>query len=146
MLHQYEEHDNDRFRRFVNSNFGKGREILSPLAVFLINVPGVWGVIAVAFWLAALLNPGFGLIAAYLLLLNAVIHIVSATFLRGYNPGLATAVLFFVPLGAWCAIAIQQSGFGSAWMQIIGVLAAVGIHAAIATPVILVARTGAGRK
>jgi hypothetical protein len=145
MLHQYEEHDNDRFRRFVNSNFGKGKEILSPLAVLLINVPGVWGVIAIAFWLAALLNPGYGLIAAYLLLLNAVIHIGSAAFLRGYNPGLVTGVLFFVPLGAWCVIAIQETGFGSAWMQLIGLLAAVGIHAAIAIPVILVARDGARR-
>jgi hypothetical protein len=144
MLHQYEEHDNDRFRRFFNSNFGNGREILSPLAILLINVPGVWGVIAVALWLAALLNPGFGLIAAYLLLLNAVIHIVSAAFLRRYNPGLVTGVLFFVPLGAWCVMAIQQSGFGSAWMHGIGLLAAVGIHAAIAIPVIFVARAGAG--
>jgi Protein of unknown function with HXXEE motif len=142
MLHQYEEHDNDRFRRFVNSNFGKGREILSLLAVLLINVPGVWGVIAVAFWLAALFNPGFGLIAAYLLLLNAAIHILSTAFLRGYNPGLVTGVLFFVPLGVWCVIAIQQTGFGSAGMHLIGLLAAIGIHAAIAIPVILVARAG----
>jgi hypothetical protein len=184
MLHQYEEHDNDRFRRFVNSNFGKGREILSLLAVLLINVPGVWGVIAVAFWLAALFNPGFGLIAAYLLLLNAAIHILSAALLRGYrktrvdvsrnhytgvdatnrerrpctqarkdtgtlvllyNPGLVTGVLFFVPLGVWCVIAIQQTGFGSAGMHVIGLLAAIGIHAAIAIPVILVARAGVRR-
>ena len=145
MLHQYEEHDNDRFRRFVNSNFGKGREILSPMAVFLINIPGVWGVIAIAFWLVVLLNPGYGLIAAYLLLLNAVIHIVSAAFLRSYNPGLVTGVLFFVPLSAWCVIAVQQSGFGSAMMHTIGLLAAIGIHAAIAIPVILVARAGVTR-
>jgi hypothetical protein len=145
MLHQYEEHDNDRFRRFVNSNFGNGRKILSLLAVLLINVPGVWGVIAVAFWLAALFNPGFGLIAAYLLLLNAAIHILSAAFLRGYNPGLVTGILFFVPLGAWCIIAVQQTGFGSAWMHLIGLLAAIGIHAAIAIPVILVARAGVRR-
>ncbi len=145
MLHQYEEHDNDRFRHFFNSNFGKGREILSPLAILLINVPGVWGVIAVAFWLAALLNPGFGLIAAYLLLLNAAIHILSAVFLRRYNPGLVTGVLFFVPLGAWCIFTIQQTRLGSLWMHGIGLLAAIGIHAAIAIPVIFTARAGAKR-
>jgi hypothetical protein len=142
MLHQYEEHDNDRFREFFNTNFGKGREILSPMAVLLINVPGVWGVIAVAFWLAALLNPGFGLIAAYLLLLNAVIHIGSAAFMRSYNPGLITGVFFFVPLGIWCVIAIRQSGFGSASMHLIGIAAAIAIHAAIAIPVLLAARRG----
>ena len=143
MLHQYEEHDNDRFRRFFNEHFGKGREILSPMAIFLINVPGVWGVIAVSFWLAAALNPGFGLIAAYLLLLNAVIHMVTAAALRGYNPGLATGVLFFVPLGGYCIATIQESGSGSAWMHVTGLVVAIGIHAAIAIPVLLVARAGA---
>ncbi|MGD0547119.1 MAG: HXXEE domain-containing protein [Terracidiphilus sp.] len=143
MLHQYEEHDNDRFRQFFNRNFGKGREILSLLAVLLINVPGVWGMIAVSFWLSASLNPGFGLMAAYLLLLNAAIHIASWAFLRGYNPGLVTGILFFVPLGSLCVLAIQLSGFGSAWMHGIGVTAAVGIHAAIAIPVANRARTNA---
>jgi hypothetical protein len=142
MLHQYEEHDNDRFRSFVNEHFGKGREILSPMAVFLINVPGVWGVIAVSFVLAAATNPGFGLIAAYLLLLNAVIHVMSAAFLRGYNPGLATGVLLFFPLGSYCLMMIQESGSGSAWMHILGASSAVATHAAIAVPVLLAARAG----
>jgi len=143
MVHQYEEHDNDRFRKYLNKNFGKGREILSLPVVFLINVPGVWGVIAVSFWLAATLSPGFGLMAAYLLLLNFLIHVVSAVMLRGYNPGLVTAVLFFVPLGGYCIAAIQQSGSGSVWMHVTGVAAAVGIHAAIALPVAQAARAGA---
>ena len=30
MIHQYEEHDNDRFRLFVNQKIGKGRVGLSP--------------------------------------------------------------------------------------------------------------------
>src|ERR1039457_2011248 len=38
MVHQYEEHDNDRFRLFVNQKIGKRRVGLSPLAVFVINV------------------------------------------------------------------------------------------------------------
>ncbi|MGA2216547.1 MAG: HXXEE domain-containing protein [Terracidiphilus sp.] len=143
VVHQYEEHDNDRFREFVNKNFGKGREILSPMAVFLINVPGVWGIVSISFWLAAVLNPGFGLIAAYLLLLNAVIHIASVAILRGYNPGLVTAIVFFLPLGGYCVATIQHSGFGSAWMHVVGAAAAIGIHAAIAIPVLRVARTGA---
>ena len=41
MLHQYEEHDNDRFRLFFNRTVGQGKEVLSPEAVFVINVPGV---------------------------------------------------------------------------------------------------------
>ncbi len=39
MLHQYEEHDDDRFRRFFNHTMFGGREVLSRRAVFVINVP-----------------------------------------------------------------------------------------------------------
>ena len=39
MFHQYEEHDDDRFRRFFNAVIGKGREVLSLQDVFFINVP-----------------------------------------------------------------------------------------------------------
>lgn len=46
MLHQYEEHDADRFRIFVNQLAGGGRDVLTRKAVFLINIPGVWGSIS----------------------------------------------------------------------------------------------------
>ncbi len=48
MLHQYEEHDRDRFRQFFNQTLGGGHEVLSPLAVFITNVPGVWLVISLS--------------------------------------------------------------------------------------------------
>ena len=48
MVHQYEEHDGDRFRHHFNRTIGQGREVLSPLVVFLANVPGVWGVIGLS--------------------------------------------------------------------------------------------------
>ena len=49
MLHQYEEHDNDRFRIFMNRMLADGHDALTLPAVFIINVPGVWGVIAFHF-------------------------------------------------------------------------------------------------
>lgn len=141
MLHQYEEHDNGRFREFVKGSIGHGRDVLSPMAIFIINVPGVWGVIAVSLWLAAAVNPGFGLIAAYLVLVNAVVHIAGAAGGRKYNPGLMTAVLLFLPVGSYCVVAIQQSGFGSVWMHAIGLFVAVAIHVAIVVHVVGAART-----
>ncbi len=42
MLHQYEEHDDDRFRRFANRVMGGGVELLTVPAVFVINIGGVW--------------------------------------------------------------------------------------------------------
>jgi Protein of unknown function with HXXEE motif len=82
MIHQYEEHDNDRFRLFVNQKIGKRRVGLSPLAVFVINVTGVCGVIGLSLALAARVSAGFGLVAVYLVLLNGTIHAVQAVISR----------------------------------------------------------------
>jgi hypothetical protein len=130
MVHQYEEHDNDRFRRFVHQQIGRG-EVLSPLAVFVINVPGVWGIIGISVVLAAAVNSGFGLIAAYLVAVNGTIHVIHAIIKRGYNPGLGTAVALFLPLGAYGIAAIQHAGGGTAVMHIVGLGTAIAIHAAI---------------
>lgn len=136
MIHQYEEHDKDRFRAFVNRMLGNGREVLTGRAVFFIIIAGVWGGITVAIWLTARENTGFALIAIYVLLLNAILHIGQAVVARRYNPGLVSAIVLFVPLGCWGLIAVDRSGAGSPPMHAIGVAAAVAIHVAIVIPVL----------
>lgn len=136
MIHQYEEHDKDRFRAFVNRMLGNGHEVLTPRAVFFINILGVWGGIAVAIWLAARVDAGFALIAIYLLLLNALIHIVQAVVARSYNPGLISGIVLFIPLGCWGWIEVERSGASTQTMHVIGLTAAVAIHLAIAIPVL----------
>lgn len=131
MLHQYEEHDKDRFRIFFNETIGGGKEVLSPLAVFMINVPGVWGVIAIATYLAANINIGLGLIAVYLAVVNGLVHIAHALLFKRYNPGLITGTVLFLPIGAYTIWQIQLSGAGSFAEQTIGIVVAVGIHAVI---------------
>jgi hypothetical protein len=130
MLHQYEEHDNDKFRLFVNRQIGKA-EALSPLAVFIINVPGVWGIVGISVVLAATVNVGFGLMAAYLVVVNGAIHVIHAVITRGYNPGLGTAIVLFLPLGGYTISSIQQAGGGTAMMHTVGAATAIAIHAAI---------------
>jgi hypothetical protein len=136
MIHQYEEHDNDRFRILINRMLAGGREVLTVPAVFIINVPGVWGVIAVSLWLAARVNPGLALIAVYLPLLNALIHIASAIFTRKYNPGLASAVVIFLPLCVWGLYEIQRSGNGTLAMHAVGLASAIAIHAVVVLKVL----------
>lgn len=109
MLHQYEEHDDNRFAEFVNLHVAGGRIALTPAAVFVINVPGVWGVIAVSWMLAATVRPGLGLIAIYLVLVNALAHLASLVALRQYNPGLITALVGFLPIGGWALVCVQQT-------------------------------------
>lgn len=131
MLHQLEEHNGDRFRLFFNATIGKGRDVLSPAAVFITNVPGVWGVMAASLWLAKAVAPGFALIAVYLVLVNAVVHIIHAVIFRGYNPGLWTAVVLFLPLGGLALWLVQRSGAGSPGFHALGLTLAIAIHAAI---------------
>ncbi len=130
MLHQYEEHDNDRFRLFVNRTIGGGQEVLSHQAVFIINVPGVWGVNAASFLLAFNVSLGYGRIAVYLTLVNAVVHIVGAVAARSYNPGLGTAVLLFLPAGGFGVYELGTSKVGWEY-HLLGLLVAIGIHVAI---------------
>lgn len=136
MLHQYEEHDHDRFRSFVNRVVGGGHDVLTPLTIFIANVPGVWGVIALSLWLAARVASGLALIAVYLLLVNAVVHIAQAIAMRNYNPGLISAIVLFLPLGAWCLRVVQQAGAGTTSMHIIGIAGAIAIHASIVIAVV----------
>lgn len=131
MLHQYEEHDDDRFRLFVNRTIGGGLDVLSPGAVFVINVPGVWGVIAASFLLSANVSPGYGLIAVYLTLVNALVHVAAALATRLYNPGLVSALLLFVPAGGLGLWQLQRTGEVGWADHLLGLLVAVGIHVAI---------------
>ncbi|PPD43617.1 MAG: HXXEE domain-containing protein [Methylocystis sp.] len=131
MIHQYEEHDADRFRLFFNLTLGKGREVLTPAAVFVINIFGVWGVILLACYLSAYVAPGLGLIAVYLAVVNAVVHIVHAIIFRRYNPGLGTAVAIFLPLGGYAIMRFDALGAGGRAFQAIALFVAIVIHAAI---------------
>lgn len=99
LLHQFEEHDGDRFRLHFNRTIGRGFEVLSPGAVFVTNVVVVWLLLVGALYAACWLHPGWSLIAVYLVLVNAFVHLVHALLFRSYNPGLATALLLFLPLG-----------------------------------------------
>jgi len=131
MIHQYEEHDHDRFRLFFNATIGKGFDVLSPLAVFITNVPGVWGVIGLSLYCAVYIGLGWALVPVYLVLVNAFVHIVHAVIFKRYNPGLVTAVVVFLPLGSITLHLINQAGGGAVSSHILGLVIAVGIHAAI---------------
>jgi hypothetical protein len=91
---------------------GDGAPLLTRLDVFLINVPGVWGIYALVFTLAVTIHAGIGLIAAYTTLINALVHIAQAVRMRCYNPGLVTSIVLFVPSSIWAIRALFDSGIG----------------------------------
>jgi hypothetical protein len=103
VVHQLEEHVHDRFRRYVNCTLGGGLELLTPRAVTVINVAGVWCVDLAILSLAAFAGPSYGLLAFYLAIVNGLSHIVAAIKMRAYNPGLITSALLLVPAG-WAGV------------------------------------------
>jgi len=131
MLHQYEEHDNDRFRCFVNAVIGQGRDVLTRSDVFVINIVGVWGVIAAAFSLAALVHPAWGLVAVYLSLVNGAGHGLQAAAMRRYNPGLVTSIVLFVPLGVVTLVVFAHDHEATPMHHAVGLAVSLGIHLAI---------------
>lgn len=131
MMHQLEEHVDDRFRRFVNTKLAGGAEALTPAAVAVINIGGVWIVNALALLLAATHHPGWGLLAAYLTLVNGITHLGAAIALRAYNPGLVSGVVLFLPAGLVTLILVSaQPGVGIL-AHVGGLLAILILHAAI---------------
>ena len=136
MLHQYEEHDGDRFRSFVNATIGNGRAVLSRLDVFIINVVGVWGLDALSFWLAGSVHLGLGLVAVYLSLVNSIGHCIQAILLRRYNPGLITSIILFLPLGLTTMYMLTDQGIASLSDHIVGLVSALAVHAVIIAIVI----------
>ena len=78
MLHQVEEHTNDSFREFVNRRVFGGVEALTPEAVLVINIPGVWGVTLLSLYAALFFGTGWGLTGIYLVVVNGLVHVIGA--------------------------------------------------------------------
>ncbi len=134
MLHQWEEHDGDRFRSYVNETLLGGREGLDKVGTFWINALGVWGLDLVALYLAWGVDLRYGLIAAYLTVFNGISHMGMALRGRAYNPGLVTSLVLFLPIGGWCLVAIGQSA-GLIW-HLLGLGVVIGLHGAIVVYVV----------
>lgn len=128
MLHQFEEHYQDRFRLFFNQTIGQGFEILSPFTVWLTNIVGVWFVLTVAFLSAVYKLDQFSVVGPALLLVNAIVHIAHAIKFRSYNPGLWTAIFAFLPMGLWTLSALPEQ---TMFVYVCNFTAAVLLHALI---------------
>ena len=88
MLHQVEEHTNDSFREFVNRRVFGGVEALTPEAVLVINIPGVWGVTLLSLYAALFFGTGWGLTGIYLVVVNGLVHVIGAAITMSPRPGI----------------------------------------------------------
>ncbi len=131
MLHQFEEHAGGQFKAFVNKTVGRGREVLSDLAIFRVNVLWVWLSTLVVLYLCVYVNIIWGLLSGYLVAFNGIVHIVTSIRLRRYNPGLWTSVFVFLPLGSYIIYIINKES-GAGWLyNVIFLLVTILLHAMI---------------
>lgn len=135
MVHQYEEHAHGAFRAFVNQHMGGGRDILTNLAILWINVGEVWFLYLVVLYLAVYVNPALGLIAAYLMLVNGLIHIGVALAMRRYNPGLWTSILLFLPIGGYALAVLSRLDSATLGMHALGLGVAIAGHLLLIVPI-----------
>jgi len=144
MIHQIEEHTGDRFRRFANARVFGGREGLSTPAVLVINVGAVWLINLAALYAALAWGAGYGLVAPYAMLVNALTHLGARVRLGVYNPGLATAVVLFLPLSLATLVVIGTEPEVGWRFHAAGLAGAVLLHLAIVAHVALRLRRLAG--
>ena len=131
MFHQVEEHTGDRFRNFVNEKVFGGIEALSHTAVLWINLPGVWGVGLLSIYGATYMGIGWGLSMVYLVVVNALVHVVAAALWREYNPGLWTALVLFLPVGTLALLVTSRHPGVRQLHHAVGLGTAIAIHVAI---------------
>jgi hypothetical protein len=136
MIHQYEEHAHGRFVAFVNSEVGKGHEVLTKRFAFWINILDVWLVFLVSFYLAKYAGIGFALVPIYLTILNGITHVIAGVILRRYNPGLYTSLVLFFPWGLFLLVYFNGIIQADVLFNGIGVLAGIAGHAVIVIPVL----------
>ena len=127
MVHQVEEHTGDRFRAFTNARMFGGREGLTTFDVLWVNCGMVWGLNLAALHLAWFVAPGWALAAPFLMVVNAIGHIGASLRFRVYNPGLVTALVIFLPLGAATLLTVDAS----LAQRAVGLALAVACHVAI---------------
>lgn len=117
LLHNFEEYGFDAkgrpfyFPTAVCQQFGFASLTSCPISlvfILAVNIPLIW----IALPVAAVLSrrrPAVGLTGAGFVLVNGFSHI-AAGFIRGYNPGLLTAVVIFLPLAIWSFVAFFGRG------------------------------------
>jgi hypothetical protein len=106
LLHQFEEHNWNGFKNYVNRNVFKVKEDDFPLndkIIFWVNIPIVWILIPIFSGLSHL-NIMFGLWIPYFAVFNSLTHVIVSVRNREYNPGLLVSLILGIPVGIYALI------------------------------------------
>jgi hypothetical protein len=135
MLHQVEEHLwPGGFRQYANAHvFHSGNDDwpVGMGGVAFVNVGIVWLPIAAAA-LAPVSLRWLGLVWIGGTLVNGIIHVVTTIRFRGYNPGLATSLVLFLPFTIWALMHEHAQGLLTGGQIALLILCGVLIHIPVA--------------
>ncbi len=148
MIHQIEEHLwPGGFRQFANAQVFKSGNADWPVTeggVAFVNVGYLWLPLGLA-----VVFPGplrwLGLAWIGGTLVNALTHIIAAIRLRGYNPGLVTSIVLFLPFTIWALAHEVSTGLLTGWEIVVLLVAGILLHIPVAALFVVPYRRGEAR-
>ena len=132
MLHQFEEHGTGTFKKWINNDIlkSKGKEILTDVHLFWINVPLTW-ILFPLFTSLSSINLVYGIWIAILSIGNSVLHVGATIIQRKYNPGFFASLFLNIPTGIYILYLLNQKGVLNPLNVSIGVLVTIIGHGLI---------------
>lgn len=106
LLHQFEEHNWNGFKNYINRSVFKVKEGDFPLndkIIFWVNIPIVWILIPIFSFLSSI-NIMFGLWIPYFAVFNSLTHVIVSVRNWEYNPGLLVSLILGIPVGIYTLI------------------------------------------
>jgi len=106
LLHQFEEHNCNGFKNYVNRTVFKvkvGDFPLNDKIIFWVNIPIVWILIPI-FSVLSSVNIMFGLWIPNFAIFNSLTHIIFSVRNQEYNPGLFVSLILGIPVGIYALI------------------------------------------
>lgn len=130
LLHQFEEHNWNGFKNYVNRNVFKVKEGDFPLndkIIFWVNIPIIWILIPISSGLS-FANIMFGLWIPYFAVFNSLSHVIISVRNREYNPGLLISLILGIPVGIYALIIFYSYIHVPALISAISIFFAVVLH------------------
>lgn len=132
MLHQFEEHGTGTFKKWINNVIlkSKGKEILTDVHMFWINVPLTW-ILFPLFASLSGINLVYGIWITIVSIGNSILHICATVIQRKYNPGFFASLFLNIPTGIYILFLLNQKGVLNLANISIGVLVTIIAHGLI---------------
>ena len=133
LLHQFEEHNWNGFKNYVNRNVFKVKENDFPLndkIIFWVNIPIIWILMPISSGLSYL-NITFGLWIPYFAVFNSLTHVIVSVWNQERNPGLLVGLILGIPVGIYTLILFYS------YIQIPVLISALSIFFAILLHIIV---------